>query len=357
MIHSRRLVFCLFWSWLGLSQAAEPPDESATLALRPRLHLVTAPATQPYLEALAGHFVRRHHHPEPLLESHPPATAAARFCAGAGADHPDLLLLPRRISHGEYRRCQKHGAGDLLELTLGREVLVLAMFRGQLPVLSFNPHQLYLALAAEVPREGGFQPNPYRTWRELDPHLPDLDIQVWIPARGQAGRALLDDRVLQTGCRAVPEVRALYEAAARMEKCLTLRTDGRVRELPEAAWIPALEQAPEATLAMLPLSLYQTLGRRLTALACEGVLPGPASLQAGDYPLSRPLYLYAKISHTQNRQGYAVARGLNAFLHEIGSETATDPGGDLDRLGLALLTPEQRIRQRLSIQRRRSMIR
>jgi phosphate transport system substrate-binding protein len=344
-----RIVLILALQGMSVSHAAESPaDSTDAFSLRHYLYLVSPSTLRPYLEALTNNFLSRHPQPAPIIETQPATVAAKHFCAGSGGEYPDAVILPRRISHSEYRRCKQQIEGGIAELSLGQEVLILAVTR-DVPIFSLSVRQLYLALAAQVPKKGAFSPNAYHSWKDIDPRLPDMPIQIALPVRGQLGRDVLDNRVLQAGCRGIAEVRAIYSAAQRLTHCLQLRDDGRVVELPANELSRYLKQPTPGAIAMLPPQLYEAAGRQLAALPCEGVLPTRTSIQSDDYPLSRPLYLYAKLGHIVNSKGYGVTAGLDEFLQDLSGEEVTEPGGDLDRLGLALLPKEQRIHQRLDV--------
>jgi hypothetical protein len=136
-----------------------------------------------------------------------------------------------------------------------------------------------------------------------------------------------------------------------------MRKDGAVVEQPVESIAAYIKEAPAGTIGVLPMHLAEAAGRALAALSFEAVLPTRPSVENGNYPLSRRIYLYAKIGHIQERKGYGVTEGLREFLREISGEQAVEPGGLFDRLGLVLPSPSERVKQRLDALLLRPMVR
>jgi len=68
----------------------------------------------------------------------------------------------------------------------------------------------------------------------------------------------------------------------------------------------------------------------------DGVLPTFDTISDGTYPVSRPLYFYAKKAHVE------VIPGLRDFLAEFTSERAWGDFGYLSDRGLIPLPPDER---------------
>lgn len=340
------------------SLAVATPDEpsSTAFALRHYIRVLAPESMQPYAEAMVQAFMGRRQGQPPVIETRPARTAATLFCAGVGAAHPDVLVMPRRLSHAEYSRCTEQGVEQIAEVVFGYEVLALAVKREATP-FPLTAEQLYRALAAEVPKDGQFQANTARTWHEVDGRLPEQEIRVVIPGKEAGARDLFNNEVLEAGCRGLAEIRKIYSATERTAKCLSLRRDGPLLEPPPYALQSHLLQAPAGTIGVLPLHQVEMAGRSLLTLPFEGVLPTRPSLETGSYPLSRKLYLYVKLGHIQERKGYGVTEGLREFLREASGEQALEPGGIFDRLGLILPPPAERVRQRLDGLLLRPMVR
>jgi phosphate transport system substrate-binding protein len=79
---------------------------------------------------------------------------------------------------------------------------------------------------------------------------------------------------------------------------------------------------------------------RLRGAAVDGVAPTFESIAAGDYPVSRPLFVYVKDAHV------GVVPGLGEFVREYVSERAIGEDGYLADIGLIPLPPEELARVR-----------
>ena len=61
---------------------------------------------------------------------------------------------------------------------------------------ALEPKDIYLALAAEVPKDGELVANPNKTWKEVNPALPDWPIVAYIPGEKHGTREVFEEKVL-----------------------------------------------------------------------------------------------------------------------------------------------------------------
>ncbi len=141
------------------------------------------------------------------------------------------------------------------------------------------------------------------------------------------------------GCRYVPDIRLLFEAAYRRTKCFTARTDGRVVDVRADQAVAALLAAPAGTLAVVSYDQLLASGGNLVAVPLDGIAPSVASIGSLDYEQARTFFLYAKRQHSRNQQGIGVVRGIHEFLVESTSEQAAGPVGYLLSAGLVRWCP------------------
>jgi phosphate transport system substrate-binding protein len=167
-----------------------------------------------------------------------------------------------------------------------------------------------------------------------------------VPDQNTGARALFEDLVLEAGCRHVMTVRLLFEANYRRSKCITLRDDAVVTQLPSHALAAALLAAPPGTIAVMGFDQVMDSGGNLVALSLDGVMPSPSTISSLEYEQTRTLYIYAKRQHGRSEQGVGVVRGIREFLMEGASEAASGPGGYLALVGLVPLGPAERAAQR-----------
>jgi phosphate transport system substrate-binding protein len=108
----------------------------------------------------------------------------AALCGGDGPGFPQIVNATRRMREAEVANCKAHGVDGLVEVKVGYDAVALAMAApgaGAAPVMALGVRDLYLALARRVPDPQGSDrlvSNPYRTWHEVNPDLPDTPILV-----------------------------------------------------------------------------------------------------------------------------------------------------------------------------------
>jgi phosphate transport system substrate-binding protein len=206
--------------------------------------------------------------------------AVTAYCKGLGAQAADALLITRRLLDRERKSCEAEAISADPERVLGIVGLTL---EGAPP--GVTRRHLWRALAREVPIDGKLAPNRVRSWREVDPDLPDRPIAL----RLAAPVPLVDALMLSSGCLGA----AGYAKLDRKRLCRGLRED-----------LPA---GPD------PL-VVRTLGSAGDQV--EGIPPAGPEIAAGRYPLARRVYLYVKRPHLPGIPGLSglLSRDAGALL-------------------------------------------
>jgi phosphate transport system substrate-binding protein len=253
----------------------------------------------------------------------------AWFCEGLGPATPDIALASRAMTRGEADACAAAGVGPIEELQVGRDgIVVVAHPSGAVRALAIE--ELWLALAARVPDPAGgdrWISNPYREWRDLRADLPAMPIRVLGPPGTSGTRDALVALALRPACLAM---RARYpDAGGDPLRCGELRRDGAWEDAGENddGLVTRLEADPGA----LGIVGYGALARhpgRVAAVCLDGHCPSAAAIATGDYPLSRPLFLYVKTAHR------ALAPGAQGLAAGFFTPAAIGPEGYLLELGL-----------------------
>jgi len=272
----------------------------------------------------------------PTVESTGTQAGIMRFCEGAGPDSFDIADASRRMKRVEFERCQKNGVGDIIEIAIGLDGLALAE-SNQGPKLQLSRKQIYLALAANPMGK----PNTAKTWKDVDPRLPAIPIQVFGPPTTSGTRDAFVELILQMGCfEAMPaakEMQTSGDPAVFDKTCRQLRTDGPYVEKGEDdnVIVNGLEANPNA-LGLFGYSYLEQNASRLRGVPIDGVAPTYDAIAGGKYPGVRTLYLYVKKKHLKPKPE------LLDFLDTYASMWG--PNGPLTKRGLIAMSENGRKR-------------
>ncbi len=309
---------------------------AAPALARDQIRVVGSSTVFPFVAEAAEHFGEKTRFRTPIVEENGTGGGIALFCSGLAPDVPaDMANASRAMKESERAFCAENGVTDILEIPLGYDGIVVANTK-QMPVVSFTLHQLFLALAHEVPQGGGLVPNPYRRWSEIDPSLPEREIEVYGPPPSSGTRDSLVEILGSVGCK-LPEYIAAYpDEAERKDACHALREDGRFIEGREDDNIIVMKLGanPDA-FGIFGFSYLDQNADRVQGNPVDGVLPTYEHISAGGYPLARVLYVYVK------KQAIEHIPGLKEFSQELTSEDAVGEEGYLTLKGLITLSIDQ----------------
>ena len=329
----------------GAGESATPP--SVDLSERKQLVIVGSTSMEPITDAVIEHLIRDYVMPQPTKRFFGTRAGLTAFCAGVGAQYPDIAAASDRMGRGEFEECVKNNVLDVIEVAIGQGAVVAVTKKGN-PVFNLTPRMVYYAIAEDVPIKGDFAANPNKSWKETDKAAPDLPIRMIIPAKGSGTRDFFDDNFMQGGCRHVKEIDAIFAAAERVPRCITLRDDGRVTELAEPfekKALDAIAASPPGTVAVIPWVVYLANQDKVAALPIDGVLPTHQSIENYDFPMATTLRYYFKRANMRNDAGRGVVRGIREFMAEIIKDQASGEGGYFEKLGVVALGPDDRRKQ------------
>lgn len=243
----------------------------------------------------------------PVIESTGTGAGMKLFCAGVGAPYPDIENASRRMKKSEYESCVRNGVGQILEIQVGIDGIAFAEAnRG--PGFGLTPADIYRALAATP----FGRPNAARTWRDVNPALPALPIQVYGPPSTSGTRDALAELILGKGCEQVdPAIKAVKDTDkdAYDARCLRVREDGSYIDAGENdnLIVQKLASNPNA-LGVFGYSYLEENAGSVKGVPLNGVTPTYDTIASGDYPGARPLFLYVKKAHLR------AIPGLQKFL-------------------------------------------
>jgi phosphate transport system substrate-binding protein len=304
---------------------------------RDQIRIVGSSTVYPFATVVAEEFGRNTTHKTPIIESTGSGGGLKLFCAGVGVDHADIANASRRIKASEVELCAKNGVDAITEVQIGFDGIVLANAKTA-PQLALTLRQIFLALAKDVPApSGALVPNPNETWKDVDPSLPDVKIEVLGPPPTSGTRDAFNELALEGGCKTFPDLEALEETdKSKYESiCRSIREDGAYVQAGENdnLIVQKLVANPNA-LGVFGFSFLDQNSDTVQGSSIGGVDPTFEAISDGSYPVSRSLYFYVKNAHV------ASIPGIREYLGEFTSETAIGDEGYLADRGL-IPAPEE----------------
>lgn len=295
--------------------------------------IVGSSTVYPFSTVVAERFGRGQAFRTPKVEATGSGGGLKAFCAGVGARFPDIANASRRIKASELALCQDNGVDAVLEVKVGYDGIVLANAAGAARV-ALTRTQLWLALAKNVPAADGSErliANPYRRWIDVDPSLPDAEIEVLGPPPTSGTRDAFVELAMTGGCQGIDWIRALQASNAPRFRaiCQAVREDGHFVETGENdnLVVQKLRANPTA-LGILGFSFVDQNTDKVQGSVIDGFEPTFENIASGRYAVSRSLYFYVKRAHI------GVIPGLDEFVAEFTSERAWGRDGYLAARGL-----------------------
>jgi len=280
----------------------------------------------------------------PVIESTGTGGGMKLFCAGVGAKHPDVANASRRMKASEYETCAANGVTEVVEIQVGIDGIAFAE-ASEGPDMKLTPEDVYKGLAANPFGE----PNKAKTWKDVNPSLPDIPILVYGPPSTSGTRDALKELILEAGCKTNPDMKALkdsdkdkYEAI-----CTEVREDGGYVDSGENdnLIVQKIAQNPKA-IGVFGYSFLEENADKLKGIPMSGVAPTYESISDFSYPGARPLYIYVKKAHLSAIPSLAdyinawpEAWGPNGYLKDKGMVISPDTVRAKNAEVIANMTP------------------
>ncbi|AQA18826.1 phosphate ABC transporter substrate-binding protein [Halioglobus japonicus] len=339
---------------------------------RDTVSIVGSSTVYPFATVVAERFGRSTDFKTPKIESTGSGGGLKLFCKGLGAGTPDITNASRRIKKSEFDDCQQNGVTDILEVLVGYDGIAIANSR-KADQMELSLKDIYMALAKDIPGpDGKLMPNPYTTWKDVNPALPAIKIEVLGPPPTSGTRDAFAELALGGGAQAVPALKTLRGMGADdavalkaamaslgipagvydsyLEKkgkapkgkdifktvAYAVREDGAYIEAGENdnLIVQKLEANPNA-LGIFGFSFLDENGDKVQGSLIDGVAPSFDTIADGDYPVSRPLYFYVKAAHVGK------IPGIQEYAAEFASNKAMGEDGYLPERGLIPLGDEE----------------
>ncbi len=206
-----------------------------------------------------------------------------------------------RSSRAEQEECAKNGVNDIVEVKFGYDGIVFAV-DASAGDWKLEPKDLYLALAAEVPKDGALVANPYKTWKEVNPRLPDTPIAAFIPGEKHGTREVFEEKVLHAGCKAIGGDKLHLAKAegkddeakkkAADKACNKVRKDGAAVDI-DGDYTETLAriQSNKQGVGVFGLSFYENNKDKLKVATISGVEPSLETVASRQVPGFAPAVL------------------------------------------------------------------
>lgn len=327
----------------GLSAVVSLTFGGSALAdsARDYISIVGSSTVYPFATVVAEQFGKTAGFKTPKIESTGTGGGMKLFCSGVGVQHPDIANASRRMKKSECEMCEKNGVKDIVEVKIGYDGIVLANSKKS-AAMSITRKEIFLALAANVPDPGGAEsvvPNPYKTWKDINPSLPDFKIEVLGPPPTSGTRDAFVELVMEEGGSEFAWIKALAKADKDKFKsiCHTIREDGAYIEAGENdnLIVQKLDANPKA-FGIFGFSFLDQNADKIQGSPVEGVVPTFEYIADGKYSVSRPLYFYVKKAHVD------VIPGMKEYLKEFSSEKSWGEDGYLSEKGMIPMPDAER---------------
>jgi phosphate transport system substrate-binding protein len=291
-----------------------------------QIHIVGSSTVYPFTTAVAERFAQSNpSFGAPIVESTGTGAGMKLFCGGVGDSFPDMTNASRRIKKSELEDCRKNGVNQVVEVPVGIDGLALIESVTTPNGLRLTAEDVYKALAA----------NPYgkantaKTWRDVNPALPAVAIQVFGPPPTSGTRDSFAELILEKGCDANPDMKKLKESDSDRHKdlCTKVREDGVYVEAGENDNLLVQKvSANPGAVGVLGYSFMEENADKVRGIPLAGIAPTADTIGNLTYPGARQVYIYAKGEHVN------VIPGMREFLAEYAKAWGT--GGYLAQRGL-----------------------
>lgn len=262
----------------------------------------------------------------PVIESTGTGAGMKLFCAGVGVQHPDIEDASRRMKASEYKDCVANGVNEVVEIQVGIDGIAFAE-ASEGPNMKLTPLDVYKALAANPFGE----PNTAKTWKDVNPDLPNIPILVYGPPTTSGTRDALAELILESGCKTDKDTLALKETEKDRFKaiCTQIREDGPYVDSGENdnLIVQKIAQNPKA-IGVFGYSFLEENADKLKGIPMSGIEPTYESISNFSYPGARPLYIYVKKAHV------GPIKGLKEYVMEW--TKAWGPDGYLKDKGMVI---------------------
>lgn len=338
----RNIIFAISaLSLAGALAACQDQAGSGGGSARDQIRAVGSSTVYPFATAVAEQFVQNNPGMKsPIIESTGTGAGMKLFCAGVGAQHPDIEDASRRMKKSEFEQCQANGVKEIVEIQVGVDGLAFAESK-EGPGFKLTPELIYKALAANPFGKGE---NKTQKWSDVDPSLPSVAISVFGPPSTSGTRDSLAELILEAGCKSDPAMKELKEKNEDEFKavCTRIREDGKYVDSGENDNLIVQKLAANPTaLGVFGFSYLEENRATLKDVPLNGIEATYENVASGEYPGARPLFIYVKKAHLQ------AIPGLQQYVEEFAK--GWEPGGYLTKRGMVASSDEVRAKSAATV--------
>ena len=306
---------------------------------RDQIRIVGSSTVYPFSTTVAEQFGRSTDFRTPIVESTGSGGGLKLFCSGVGDRYPDIANSSRRIKASEVSLCADNGISDIVEVKVGYDGIVIAN-SNENGRFDLSLRDVFLALAKDVPTDGNtLRPNPYTTWKDVNPALPATRIKVLGPPPTSGTRDAFAELALEGGCKTFAWLKAMKSEDRTTYKaiCHSIREDGVYIEAGENdnLIVQKLVASPRA-FGIFGFSFLEQNTDKVQGSTIAGRGPTFENISDGSYPVSRPMYFYVKKAHIGS------VPGIEEYMVEFTSDKAMGPDGYLADKGLISMSETER---------------
>ncbi|MCF8078578.1 MAG: PstS family phosphate ABC transporter substrate-binding protein [Desulfobacterales bacterium] len=316
---------------------------------RDYISIVGSSTVYPFATVVAEQFGKTTRFKTPKIESTGSGGGLKLFCAGVGVEHPDITNASRAIKGTEKEMCRENGVSEIVEVKIGYDGIVLANSK-KASAMRLSRKDIFLALAKDVPDPadpGRLIANPYKTWKDVNPSLPAIRIEVLGPPPTSGTRDAFAELALEGGAKSFDFIKAMKKQDKNKYKavCHTVREDGAYIEAGENDNLIVQKlDANRDAFGIFGFSFLDQNTDKLQGSYIDGVQPTFDAIADGKYPVSRPLFFYVKKAHVGQ------IPGMDSYLKEFTSEKAWGSDGYLSDKGLIPMPEAEREKYRSAVE-------
>jgi phosphate transport system substrate-binding protein len=315
---------------LALAACNDQASSGGAGASRQDIRITGSSTVFPFAKAVAENFQKADPSRKvPVVESTGTGGGIEAFCAGVGAQTPDIANASRRMKQSEFDTCQKNGVKEIVEIQVGIDGIAIGE-SNKGPSMKLTPADIYKAVAANP----FGKPNTAKNWSDVNPALPNIPIAVYGPPKTSGTRDAFAEILLEAGCKTDAATKALKESDEKKFKsvCHDVRTDGAYKEQGENdnLIVQKLSSNPNM-LGVFGYSYLEANAASVRGVSLSNIAPTYDTIADGSYPGARPLFIYVKKAHIGKIPGlkeyiteFVKAGAKGSYLTKAGLIAAPD---------------------------------